>query len=286
MALPSRTARRSGVRRGAAALLLLGTGTLTALSAAGPAAAAPTDPADPGAWRVYLALQPVDATGNPSLALPAGATLTITTDGATATCTQPADAEGLVCDHPDTGFLVGRGGIYHVTASNLPAGWAAGNVGAFATGTTQTGPQCTPNHGGYVNPCRHTVTAGPDPTAVEVSSRTIARESVLPLGGATTTTMISVGTGDGGTEPATPVTADAGSATASSADATDVEGVAIAAPDRPAARTAGMTAASAVALPDTSDSSTVLLMACAGLLLCGAAAYGLVHTSRHGRPTP
>jgi hypothetical protein len=41
-----------------------------------------------------------------------------------------------------------------------------------------------------------------------------------------------------------------------------------------------MTAASAVALPDTSDSSSVVVLACLGLLLCGAAAFALVHWSR------
>ena len=283
MSHPSRSTT-FGTRIGLAALLL---GTLVAATAAfgaGAAGATPTEPATP-TWRVYLSLQPVDAAGNPSLVVPAGATLTITAAGTTATCTQTADAEGLTCDHPDTGFLVTRGTGYHVTATNLPAGWTAGNVGAFTTESGMPGPQCTPNHGGYVDPCHHTVTAGPNASdAVETSSGTVAR--VLP--GATndsTTTEISVETGDGGTEPATPLTADTGSATASQADAADVEGTAIAASDRPAARQAGMTAASVVALPDTSNATTVLVMACAGLLGCGAAAFGLVHSSRRQRPT-
>ncbi|MBM3675700.1 MAG: hypothetical protein FJW88_12310 [Actinobacteria bacterium] len=189
-----------------------------------------------------------------------------------------------MCDHPDTGFLVARGAGYHVTATNLPTGWTAGNVGAFTTELGTPGPQCTPNHAGYVDPCHHTVTAGPSAWhAVETSSGTVTR--VLPGATNDSNTQISVETEDGGTEPATPVTADTGSATASQAGAADGEGAAIAASDRRAARPAGTTAASVVALPDTSNTTTVLVMACAGLLCCGAAAFGLVHSSRRKRTT-
>lgn len=284
MRLPSSTTHSSRSCRIGAIASAFAIGALFAVAGVSTAGATPSEPADTGAWRVYLSLQAMDAAGNPSFARPAGTTLTITTSGSTATCTQPANVDDMVCNHPDTGFLVARGGMYHITASNLPAGWSVSNVGAFTTGLTQTGPQCTPNQAGFVNPCRHKVYAGPSAQSVEVSSTVISREQVLPMGAASEPhSSISVAMDDGETESVSSLMTDSGSATASSPAATDVEGAVIAAPVRPAAQTAGTTAASAVALPDTSNSTSILIMACGGLLLCGVAAVALVATSRPKR---
>ena len=288
----------------AAALLLAGA------VASSPAAAgelgADGRPASTTTWRLYPSVLPVDSWGNPSLDRYDGITLTVTVGSTTATCTTSAASDETDCAIPAEGLRVPKGGSYTITASGLPAGTVAGNVGTFTMQRTFPGPQCEANHAGLVDPCQHRVTVGPArsdapllPGGVDLQSSTIDGDAsddplVAPVevtvaeDGAATVTTLS----DGATEAeragaaASLASTDSGSATAPAADAVRTRGaLRTSGPVTLSVPGPGMTAASAVALPDTSTSSSVIVLACLGLLLCGAAAYALVHWSRE-EPDP
>lgn len=165
------TSRRRSHRRTALtaravlAALVAGLGvTLLSLAPAPPAGAATgADALGPSAstttWTVFVNGVWVDTTGTPVAQAPVsltGTTVTVTTGTGRMTCALDRTARAT-CS-PTAGLTVVRGGTYTVGVTGLPAGVVAGNVGAFTTLTTFPGPQCDPNHGGFVDPCMHVVT--------------------------------------------------------------------------------------------------------------------------------
>lgn len=303
MRQPSPKAR---LTRSAAALLLAGAGVLGVLASTSTLASAEPLGADgrPTSWRLYPSVQPVDARGNPSIDRYAGITLTVTVGDTTATCTTSAASDETTCAIPAEGLRVAKGGTYTITASHLPAGTVAGNVGTFTMQRSFPGPQCEANHAGLVDPCHHLVTVGPARSDApllpggadlqgskidgDASDHALASpvEVTVAEDGAATVTTFSDGAGEAerAGAAASPASTDPGSATAPATDPTSTRGaISTSGPAPLAGPEPGMTAASAVALPDTSTSSSVIVLACLGLLLCGVAAYALVHWS-HEEP--
>jgi hypothetical protein len=302
MRQPSLKARLTAT---AAAFLLAG--TAAGAIASSPAAAGELG-ADgrPASWRLYPSVQPVDAWGNPSIERYPGITLTVTAGSTTATCTTSAASDETDCAIPAEGLRVAKGGTYTITASNLPTGTVAGNVGTFTMQRSFPGPQCEANHAGLVDPCHHLVTVGPArsdapllPGGVDLNTSKIDGDAsddplVAPVevtvaedGAATVTTFSDDGAeAERAGAAASPASTDPGSATAPTPDAVRARGAdRTSGPVTLSVPGSGMTAASAVALPDTSTASSVIVLACLGLLLCGAAAYALVHWSRE-EPDP
>ncbi len=113
---------------------------------------------------------------------------------------------------------------------------------------------------------------------------------IVTIDGQTSTTSTdstaaegTVGRGTGATAPSTTGSGDAAASSPAMVNPTGSTTTA-ATPVGFTQPATGLTAASAVALPDTGGSGTVLVMACVFLLLCGAAALALVHAQRRERP--
>lgn len=327
----------AAVRRAASLVSLLGAAFLATLLAslgagAATAPAALADDAPTPVWHIVLQAAWTRPDGLPaSNPLPAGLRLTISSIEGSGTC-QPTPGPGtgtgtagqaLACTFAPAGFAVPRGGTYRVTASGLPAATNAGNVGAFTTLTQQPGAQCTPGHGGLLDPCHHLVVLraaeGPATDGPAAPSPSNTGSSALPSGATPAGPGGAVGSddgssraagvaGDGDVTPAAgtsrglgvaaqPAPAEPRGAAAPAAGpgkpaaatrpadaAAEPAGVLPGADDPAAPGTGRLARAAATAVPDVGGPDTVVVLAGIGVFACGVAALTLVRAARrHGR---